>query len=101
MRVLLWINTLDNNNNFVSAESDPESNKTLTLKLFMFFSVTYAGKTYRNGPRRFDLESEFKLPSVGILFSGGDCFLLSELPFCLSIYVKGYSIFVYNHWYDI
>ena len=79
MRVLLWFNTLDNDNHFISAESDPESNKTLTLNLFLFLFVTYTGKTCRNGPQRFDLESKFTLPSVGILFSRGDCLLLSEL----------------------
>ena len=65
----------------MSVESDPESNKALTLNLFPFLSVKYTGKTCRNGPQRFDLENEFTLSSVGILFCGGYCFLLSELPF--------------------
>ena len=54
------------------------------LNLVSFLSVTYTRKTCRNGPRRFDLENKFTLLSVGILFCGGDYFLLSELPFWLS-----------------
>ena len=56
----------------ISVESDPESNKPLTLKRFAFLSVTYTGKTCRNDPRTFDIENEFMLPKVGTLFCGGD-----------------------------
>ena len=98
VRVLLWFNTLHKFKRccfprsfslsasvlLISVESDAKSNRALALNLFPFISVTYTGKTCRNGPRRFDLENEFTLPSVGVLFCGGDCFLLSELPFWLS-----------------
>ena len=49
-----------------------------------FSSVTNDCKTCRNCPQRFDLENEFTLAWVRILFCGGDCFLLLELPFRLS-----------------
>ena len=65
----------------ISVEPVPEFNKALTLNGFPFLSVTYTCKICRNGPRRFDLENKFTLPSVRILFCGGECFLLSELPF--------------------
>ena len=98
MKVLLWFNTLVKfrwwcfSRRFnlcasvllISLEPGQESDKTLILNLSRFLSVTCTGKTCRNGPRRFDLENEFTLPSVGILFCVGDCFLLSELPFWLS-----------------
>ena len=65
----------------ISIESDPESNKALTLNPFPFVSVTYTGKTCRKGSQGVDLENEFTLPLVGILFCGGNCFLFSELLF--------------------
>ena len=64
----------------INVESDLESNKALTLNLFPFLSVIYTSKTCRKGPQ-FDLENEFMLSLVGLLFCGDDCSLLSELPF--------------------
>ena len=49
-----------------------------------FLSVKNNCKTCRNCPQRFDLENKFTLVWVRILFCGGDCFLLLELPFSLS-----------------
>ena len=72
MRVLLWFNSLDKfrccsfprrlnlsvSVLLTSVKSDPESNKSLTLKLFPFLSMPYTGKTCRNGPQRFALKNE-------------------------------------------
>ena len=82
---------------------DPESNRVLTLNLFSFISVTYTGKTCRNGPRRFDLENEFTLPSVGTMFCGGIVFfyLNYSLDYLKVVYVEGYCVSVYNHRHDI